>query len=145
MTVSAATVPQQESQVAFSFPAAPKSIAEIRRLIRAEAHMLPFTVDELDDIGLAISEVFTNLVQYAPGHRIRGSCIITSGQLEVRFELEENVSSYLNQRQFPTGLTHRGRGMPLLNRLIPRIEIQQKPNGIWELRLIKPVPEEDSA
>lgn len=135
-------VPQQPgTRVAFSFPAEPESISEIRHLIVSEARLLPFSQDDLDDIALAISEAFTNLVQYAPGYRIRGSCIITPQQLEVRFEVEQNITSYLDRRQFPTGLSHSGRGVPLLNLLIPTVDTQRRADGTWELRLIKPAPE----
>ena len=134
-------MPQQPgARVAFSFPAEPESISEVRHLIISEARMLPFSPDDLDDIALAISETFTNLVQYAPGYRIRGSCLITPHQLEVRFEVEQNIAPYLGQRQFPSGLSHSGRGVPLLNLLIPQVDLQQRPDNTWELRLIKPVP-----
>jgi anti-sigma regulatory factor (Ser/Thr protein kinase) len=137
-------VPQQSgTRIAFSFPAEAESISEIRHLIVSEARTVPFTVEDLDDIALAVSEAFTNLVQYAPGYRIRGSCIINAKQLEVRFEVEQNIARFLGQRQFPSGLSHSGRGIPLLNLLIPTVDIQQQPDGTWELSLIKPVPDNE--
>jgi len=138
--MSEAMPQEQGTRIAFSFPAEPESISEVRHLIVSEAQTLPFTADDLDDIALAISETFTNLVQYAPGYRIRGSCIVTPGQLEVRFEVEQNIAPYLGQRQFPSGLSHSGRGVPLLNLLIPQVDLQQRSDDTWELRLIKPVP-----
>ena len=130
----------RHGRVAFSFPAEPASISEVRHLINAEAATLPFSQDDLDDIALAISEVFTNLVQYAPGHRIRGSCSANATRFEVRFEVEHNISGYLLERKFPSGLSHRGRGIPLLNLLIPTVEVLARPDGIWELIMSKPVP-----
>ncbi|HEY3418421.1 MAG TPA: ATP-binding protein [Armatimonadota bacterium] len=134
--------PSGGTRVAFSFPADPGSIAEARHLIVSEASTLPFSSDDLDDIALAISEAFTNLVQYAPGYRIRGYCEINPRQLEVRFEIDRNLSQFLEHRQFPTGLSHGGRGIPLLNLLIPEIEITEREDGTAELRLVKPVTHE---
>lgn len=51
-------------RIAFSFPADPTSVGEVRHLIMAEAQTLPFTPEELDDIALAVSEAFTDLVQH---------------------------------------------------------------------------------
>lgn len=127
------------ARVAFSFPADPDSIGEVRHLIVEEAKTLPFSQDDLDDIALAISEVFTNLVQYAPGYRIRGTVIAQHARLEVTLEVERNISGYLTQRQFPDGLSHRGRGIPLLNLLIPSVSVQARSDGAWELIMIKPV------
>lgn len=133
------TAPLQENRIAFSFPAEPESICEVRHLIVAEARTLPFTPDDLDDIALAVSEAFTNLVQYAPGFRIRGLCAVSPTRLEIRFEVGQNIARYLGERQFPIGLSHSGRGIPLLNMLIPMIDVHERPDGTWELRLIKPV------
>lgn len=127
------------SRIAFSFPAEADSIGEIRHLITSEARVLPFTQDELDDIALAVSEVFTNLVQYTPGHRIRGVSEAHPGFFEVRFEVGQSAVAYLEQRQLPTGLSHSGRGIPLIQLLIPTLEIHQREDGHTELRLVKPV------
>ncbi|MHB9026579.1 MAG: ATP-binding protein [Armatimonadota bacterium] len=138
--------PSPGTRIAFSFPAEPGSISEARHLILSEARTLPFSQDALDDIALAISEAFTNLVQYAPGYRIRGFCEVHPRQLEVRFEIDRSLSRFLDHRQFPTGLSHSGRGIPLLNLLIPQIEILEREDGTTELRLVKPVtPEKESA
>lgn len=130
------------TRIAFSFPAEPTSIAEVRHLVVSEARTLPFSQQELDDIALAISEAFTNLVQHAPGHRIRGVCEITPVQLEVRFDVEEGASTYTEHRQLPSGLSHGGRGIPLLQMLIPIVEVRQGDNGLTELRLVKPITDE---
>lgn len=129
------------SRIAFSFPAEPASISEVRHLVVSEADLLPFSEDDLDDIALAVSEVFTNLVQYAPGYRIRGVCEVFPQKLVVRFEVEQNISRILEKRHFPTGLSHSGRGIPLMNLLIPSVEIHERHEGGWELQMVKPVPE----
>ncbi|MHB9131907.1 MAG: ATP-binding protein [Armatimonadota bacterium] len=130
---------QPVTRVAFSFPAEPDSIPEVRHLIVSEARRLPFSQEDLDDIALAISEAFTNLVQHAPGYRVRGVCEISPLQLEVRFELEQNLSRVIEQRSFPAGLSHSGRGIPLLHLLVPTVEVCQRTDGTAELRLVKPV------
>jgi anti-sigma regulatory factor (Ser/Thr protein kinase) len=131
---------QPGARIAFSFPAEPESIAQVRHLIVSEASTLPFSKDDLDDIALAVSEAFTNLVQYAPGYRIRGTCGIRCNALDVRFEVEQNISHYLGQHQFPAGMSQGGRGIPLLNLLIPLVEVDKRADGAWELHLVKPVP-----
>jgi hypothetical protein len=45
----------------------------------------------------------------------------------------------MGQRQFPNDLAHGGRGIPLLNLLIPTIDVRERQDGTWELRLVKPV------
>jgi len=125
------------TRIAFSFPAAPESIAEVRHLILAEARTLPFSEDDLDDLALAVSEAFTNIVQHAHGYRIRGACEILPRAIAITFEVEEGIARYLERRQFPAGLSHGGRGIPLLNLLIPTIEFHEKGNGTAELRLVK--------
>ena len=130
---------EQPRRIAFSFPADPASIGEVRHLIIAEARTLPFTDQDLDDIALAISEAFTNLVQHAEGYYIRGVCLISPEQLEVRFEVEPIVSGHIGQAQLPSGLSISGRGIPLLHLLMPVVEFHHAPNGTAELRLVKPV------
>ena len=126
-------------RIAFSFPAETASIGEVRHLILSEAQTLPFTVEELDDIALAISEAFTNLVQHAGGNRIRGVCEVSAHQLEVRFEIEASASQHIARTQLPAGLSIGGRGIPLLHLLLPTVEILHHPDGAAELRLVKPV------
>ena len=117
-------------------------VGEVRHLILAEARTLPFSVEDLDDIALAISEAFTNLVQHSPGHRIRGFCLIAPLRLEVTFEVDQGISQYMDRRNFPAGLSHGGRGIPLLHMLIPVVEIHRHADGTAELHLVKPVPNE---
>ncbi len=126
-------------RIAFSFPADVESIADVRHLILSEAHTLPFTNDELDDVALAVSEAFTNLVQHAQGYRIRGVVEITPAQLEIRFEVEQTLSGHIVKTQLPSGLSSSGRGIPLLHMLIPVVEVRRQANGTAELRLVKPV------
>jgi len=126
-------------RIAFSFPADVTSIAEVRHLILSEARTLPFSVEELDDIALAVSEAFTNLVQHAGDYRIRGVCEINPRQLEVRFEIESSASKHIERTQLPNGLSVGGRGIPLLHLLIPMVEIRHLADGVTELRLVKPV------
>jgi len=130
---------RRQNHTAFSFPAVPASISEIRRLVVSEARALPFTENEIDDISLAVSEVFTNLVQYAPGYRIRGVCITQPQQFEIRFEMDESVSAYMERRTLPAGLSYSGRGIPLVHLVIPTVEMQERGDGLWELRLVKPI------
>ena len=127
------------SRIRFSFPAGTESISEVRRLIVAEARVLPFSEEDLDDIALAISEAFTNLVQHSSGYRIRGACEVRPDQLEVRFEVERGMSRVIDRRQFPPDTAIGGRGIPLLNLLFPNIELRERADGATELRLVKTV------
>jgi anti-sigma regulatory factor (Ser/Thr protein kinase) len=143
--MSESPIEQPLARVAFSYPAAPSSIREVRRLAVAEARTLPFGPDDLDDIALAVSEAFTNLVQYAPEHRIRGVVEAWRGRLEIRFSVEHELARYLERRQFPGGLSRGGRGIPLLHMLVTIVEVQERSDGTAELRLVKPVPERSLA
>lgn len=129
-------------RIAFSFPAASGSVSEVRHLIMAEAQTLPFSPEELDDIALAVSEAFTNLVQHSAGFRIRGVCEVTPRQIDVTFEVDQGISKFMERKTFPAGLSHSGRGIPLLHMLIPIVEVRQQANGTAELHLVKPVSEE---
>ena len=126
-------------RIAFSFPATPASISDVRHLIVSEARTLPFTPQEIEDIELAISEAFTNLVQHAQGYRIRGVCEVSDRQLEIRFEVDPALATHLHRKALPSATAYSGRGIPLLHLLIPTIEICRHENGSAELRLVKPV------
>ena len=127
-------------RIAFSFPATPASISDIRHLIVSEAHTLPFTQQDIDDIELAVSEAFTNLVQHAQGYRIRGVCEVGPREFEVRFEVDRALASHLHRTALPSATAFGGRGIPMLHMLIPTVEIRRHADGSSELRLVKPVP-----
>ena len=129
--------------IEFSFPGEVASIREARRFITHKAGVLPFSQEQLDDIALAVSEAFTNLVQFAPGRRIHGSCVTREHQLEIRFQVDHALSRYLQVRRFPSGLARSGRGIPLLHLLIPTVELHECHDGTWELLMIKPVDNEE--
>ncbi|MHB0937799.1 MAG: ATP-binding protein [Armatimonadota bacterium] len=126
-------------RIAFSFPATPTSISDVRHLIVSEARTLPFTEQDLEDIELAVSEAFTNLVQHAQGYRIRGVCEVNERQLEIRFEVDQSLASHLHKKALPSATAFGGRGIPLLHLLIPTVEICRRENGSSELRMVKPV------
>lgn len=126
-------------RIAFSFPADPRSIGDVRHLILAEARTLPFSEEDLDDIALAVSEAYTNLIQHAHTYRIRGVCEVMPDALEVRFEIEQAPPNYLGKTQLPAGLSSSGRGIPLLHMLMPIVEVRDEQDGHSELRLVKPV------
>src|SRR5512145_1283265 len=88
-------------RIAFSFPAETSSISAVRHLVISEAESMPFSDDEIDDIALAVSEAFTNLVQHAEGYRIRGVCEISSRQLEIRFEVDQSLAAHLHKTALP--------------------------------------------
>jgi len=126
-------------RIAFSFPATPASISDVRHLVTAEARTLPFTPREIEDIELAVSEAFTNLVQHAGGYRIRGVCEVTERQLEIRLEVDQSLARHLHKTALPSATAFGGRGIPLLHLLIPTVEICRHANGSSELRMVKPV------
>jgi serine/threonine-protein kinase RsbW len=126
-------------RIAFSFPATPASISDVRHLVASEARTLPFTAQEIEDIELAVSEAFTNLVQHARGYRVRGVCEVTSCQLEIRFEVDQSLATHLHKTALPSATAFSGRGIPLLHLLIPTVEIRRHEDGSAELRMVKPV------
>ena len=126
-------------RIAFSFPATSASISDVRHLITAEARTLPFSEQEIEDIELAVSEAFTNLVQHAPGYRIRGFCAVSPQEFEIRFEVDQALASHLHRTTLPSVTAFSGRGIPLLHLLIPMVEIHRHEDGSSELRLVKPV------
>lgn len=126
-------------RIAFSFPATPSSIGDVRHLIISEARTLPFSQQEIEDIELAVSEAFTNLVQHAQGYRIRGVCEVSPREFEVRFEVDQALASHLHRTSLPSATAYGGRGIPLLHMLIPTVEMRRHEDGSSELRLVKPV------
>jgi anti-sigma regulatory factor (Ser/Thr protein kinase) len=130
---------QPMTRLAFSYPARPESIREVRHLIVTEAQTLAFSSVAIDDIALAVSEALTNLVQYVPAGQIRGVCETYSARLVIRLEVERGASQFLHRRALPAGLSHSGRGIPLLHLLMPVIEVLQRADGVTELQLVKPV------
>lgn len=102
----------QGTHIAFSFPATPDSISDVRHLVMAEAGILPFTSDDLDDIGLAVTEAFTNIVQHAHGYRIRGVCEIRPDRFIISFEVEKASPGTWNGGSFRRGCRMGGGGFP---------------------------------
>mgnify|MGYP001484121466 CR=1 FL=1 len=131
-------------ELVFSFPATTDSISEARHLVMSEAETLPFTAHELDDINLAVSEVFTNLVQHASGYRIRGVCIAHPRALEICFDVDAALAGHLDKTSLPAITAFSGRGIPLLHMLMPTVEIIRHEDGSSRLRLVKPVAGEDA-
>lgn len=58
------------STLEFAVPSRPRMVSAIRSRVRKFAHHMPFTEDELDDIGVAVGEAGTNAVKY--GHGLLG-------------------------------------------------------------------------
>lgn len=48
----------------------------------------------------------------------------------------------MGKKTLPAGLSHSGRGIPLLHMLIPIVEVRRQANGTTELHLVKPVLEQ---
>lgn len=125
--------------MAFSFSATTASISDVRHLVVTEARTLPFSAQAIDDIALAVTEVYTNLVQYAGGHQIRGSCTVLKDALEICFDVDASLGSHLQKTKLPAITAFSGRGIPLLHMLMPTVEIIRLEDGRSRLRLVKPV------
>jgi serine/threonine-protein kinase RsbW len=63
--------------VELSVPLRPGYAAQLRLLVASIGSDAGFTVDELDDLRLAVSEVFTLLVQDGDGEEARGVLQVT--------------------------------------------------------------------
>lgn len=107
--------------------AEPENVATARRAVVAHLAAAKTSDPPLSDIGLAVSEAATNVVQHAYRDR-------TPGEFRVRVEARATEVELMVQDD-GLGMTPRpdspglGLGMPLIATVADRIDVQARPGG----------------
>ncbi|MGK0289057.1 MAG: serine/threonine-protein kinase RsbW [bacterium] len=133
----------------FTFPGTTNQLELIRRITRRLASILDFSEQVLDDIGLAIDEACTNVIN----HSYRGD---HSGNIKVDFELnpvkfiimivDEGYSgqtfnpdllSPIDKEAYLQKLTRGGLGVHLIKKIMDEVEYTVSPGVSNCLKMVK--------
>lgn len=122
--------------VRIEFPSLPDNVQFARTAIALFASQLDFTVDELEDIKVAVSEAVTNAVIHAYRDRI-GSIVLeaklTDNTLEITVEDRGCGIADVEQAREPTFTTasleeHLGLGLTFVQELMDGMELESWPD-----------------
>jgi serine/threonine-protein kinase RsbW len=124
--------------VELRIPCKPEFVAIVRLAIAAVAHRLAYSMDEIEDLKLAVAEACTNAIQHAsesPAIDIR--CELTEDELSVRVrdfgrgEMPEIKSRPLDEPRVG------GLGVFLIRALMDEVTYDMHPGQGTELVMVK--------
>jgi GAF domain-containing protein/anti-sigma regulatory factor (Ser/Thr protein kinase) len=124
IAIAAARIPAVPERLAARWPAEKESLANVRQVLRRWLYARGATEDEAFDITVASQEACANAVEhaYGPGRR--------SFEVEATFD-DGTVRVIVRDEgawRPPRG-TNRGRGMPLMQELMERVDVQHDERG----------------
>jgi anti-sigma regulatory factor (Ser/Thr protein kinase) len=119
---------KHDRSVRLSWPAHPRALPQLRADLRIWLWPLGFSTDTIDDIVLAASEAAANTIDHAyptasSGGMVELSCWTDGMTAHVQ------VSDQGRWRLSSSTPSQRGFGIPLMRRLVDRVEIQPGPAG----------------
>lgn len=127
-----------------SFAATAGNVAFARTVVAAFAARLPFTVEEIEDIKLAVSEVVANVVLHAydpPGGPVWLGARVMDGALEVGVEDRgrgiEDVEWARRPGTSSLGGDHLGIGFSVAQTYMDTLEVDSTPGSGTSVRMIK--------
>lgn len=125
--------------VRFEIPARAEWVAVARLGVAAVASRLPFSVDEIEDIRLAIAESCTNAIQHGPGGTIEIVCDAHPDRLVVAVRdrgTGPRLGSVEGERITETGRTEE-LGVFLIRALMDVVDYTADPRSGTELVMTK--------
>lgn len=140
------TLPEEVSnQATLEFPSKPENVAFARTAVAVFASQLEFTLDELDEIKVAVSEAVSNAVIHAYGEEtgsIRMEMAITTrGELWVRVSDRGrgiNDVAQARQAQWTSRPAERmGLGFTFMEEYMDQVEVESTPGGGTRVTLRK--------
>ncbi|HEY8487138.1 MAG TPA: anti-sigma F factor [Limnochordales bacterium] len=127
-----------------SCPATPANVGFARAVVAAFAARLPFTLDEIEEIKLAVSEVVSNVVLHAydvPGGPLRLGARVVDGLLEVVVEDDgrgiEDVAQAMQPGYSRLGEEHLGIGLTVAETYMSQLDIDSSPGVGTRVRMRK--------
>lgn len=148
--MSQANAPRDDmSRIELTIPASSEWVRVARLTVAGVASRLPFPVDAVEDIKLAVSEAINNAIQHAPLHTPPGVTPTISIEIETsssglwinvidagRLQNELPASSASWTDELPEG----GLGLMLIRSLMDEVEHQSGPTRDTVVRMFKRVP-----
>ena len=152
--MSAAAKPPNSdaSRIELSIPASSEWVRVARLTVAGVASRLPFPVDVIEDIKLAVTEAINNAIQHAPLHPPPGSTATISVVIETAGDgLWINVADQgrlpaalpaasTAAASWPGDLPEGGLGLMLIESLMDEVEHQSGPQCDTVVRMFKRVP-----
>src|SRR2546421_386797 len=105
-----------------AFPADPRDLYRVRRLIRQEAEQALLPGETIDDLVIAVSEACANAALHSQSPEITLGWDMSEHRIEIRVE-DEGVFD----KRIPTGLdgSEGGRGIPVMMALMDELSIRE--------------------
>ena len=129
---------QEYDYIEMKIPAKPEYVGVVRLTISGIASRMGFTIDDIEDLKIAISEACTNAVQHAYKDEEDGEVIIGCGVYKDRLELmvaDHGHSCNFDEVRQGLGPYHKGQpvefmreggiGIYLIETLMDKLEIRQ--------------------
>ena len=130
MNEPAARVDDSLGTVELRIPCKAEWVAVARLAVAAVANRLSFSIEEIEDVKLAVAEACTNCIQHARGTgQIKIVCDTQNDSLTVR------VRDFTETAREPFG----GLGVFLIRSLMDRVEYDVRPEGGSDLVMTKNV------
>ena len=127
-----------------SCSATPANVAFARAVVAAFAARLPFTLDEIEELKLAVSEVVSNVVLHAydpPGGPLWLGARAVDGGLEVVVEDRGRGIDDVQQARQPgfsrLGGEHLGIGLSVAETYTHELSIESRPGAGTRVRMVK--------
>jgi serine/threonine-protein kinase RsbW len=134
--------PEHLGTVELRIPSSPEWVAVARLAVAAVANRLPFSVEEIEDLKLAVAEACTICIQQGPGiSAIDMTCdaASTSLRVEVRDGRYRARSEVAPRRPAVMAVEGEGLGIFLIQALMDNLEFNVDPQSGAELVMTKRV------
>ena len=134
----------QQDAFWMSCAATPANVSFARAVVAAFAARLPFTLDEIEEIKLAVSEVVSNVVLHAydpPGGPLWLAARAVDGLLEVVVEDRGRGIDDVRRARQPgfsrLGGEHLGIGLSVAETYMDELSIDSRPGAGTRVRMVK--------
>lgn len=132
-----------KNQLVLEFPSMAENVGVARVAVAAFAAQLDFSLDEIEDIKIAVSEAVTNAVVHGYRDRpglVRVAAMLTSDELVVEVADRGKGIADVKKAQEPTFSTdpeRLGLGLSFINSLMDKIELRSTPGQGTLVRMSK--------
>ena len=158
MSDSFATTRSETSRIELTIPAGSEWVRVARLTVAGVASRLPFPVDAVEDIKLAVTEAINNAIQHAPLQTPPGTNptisivietsstglwinIVDGGRLQTELPATHSGTS----ANWPDELPEGGLGLMLIRSLMDEVDHQSGPARDTVVRMFKRVPPPQAA
>ena len=138
----------------FTMPSSSDYVGVMRLAISGIASRLNFTIEDIEDIKIAISEACTNAVQHGYGNDVDGRvsviCDVHTDKLEIQVKdsgsgFETAILGTSEQKEASEAKLGLGLGLTFIKNLMDDSEIISEPGKGTTIRMIKNRPSVEAA